>query len=67
MLYLQVMRKVVRMVLLLKNSNSIHRFHWNIVLVELEDDVASLNVHANDVDSSSNWLMMVAVEELENE
>jgi hypothetical protein len=31
-------------------------------MVEFVDDVASLNVFVNDVDSSSNWLMMVVVE-----
>jgi hypothetical protein len=30
-------------------------------MVELVNDVASLNAYVNDVDSSSNWLMMVVL------
>jgi hypothetical protein len=60
-LYLPVMIKAM-MVHLSMNLNWVHSYHWNIVIVELVDDVASLNVFVNDVDSSSNWQMMVVVE-----
>jgi hypothetical protein len=37
-----------------RNWNWVHSSHLNIVPVELVNDVASLNAHVNDVDSSSN-------------
>jgi hypothetical protein len=60
-LYLQVMMIKEMMVHLLMNLNVDHSYHLNIVIVEVVNDVASLNVDVNDVDSSSNCLMTVVV------
>ena len=49
------------MVRLSKNSNVVHECHSSIVKVVLVNDVASLDVNLNGVDSSSNWSMVVMV------
>lgn len=60
-LYRPVRRRVEMADHLSRNWNAGRSFHWCIVMMELASEVASLDGHANDVDSSSNWLMMVVV------